>query len=185
MTRFPRGMRSPVTLVVGLMLAVESASAQVSQHSEYQLKAAYIYNFAQFIDWPPAAFANDSSPLVIAILGANPFGGELEQTIQGKNLNRHPLTVKEVRSPSEATNNCHILFISLSEKKRLPEIFSILRGTSVLTVGETEWFTETGGMINFVLVGTKIRFQINAEAAKRAGLKISSKLLNLASRPEH
>src|ERR1019366_9206706 len=79
--------------------------------------------------------------------------------------------------------NCHILFISSSEKKRLPEIFASLKGASVLTVGETDHFTESGGMINFFLEGTKMRFQINKDAATSAGLKISSKLMSLASRP--
>jgi hypothetical protein len=96
--------------------------------------------------------------------------------------------IKEFRSPIQATNwmqatNCHILFISSSEKKRLPEIFASLKGASVLTVGETDHFTESGGMINFFLEGTKMRFQINKDAATSAGLKISSKLMSLASRP--
>jgi hypothetical protein len=170
-------------LVLALRLAVGDGHAQEAQPSEYQIKAAFLYHFAQFVDWPPAAFAQATSPMVIGILGESPFGGDLEQAVRGKSLNNHSLTIKEVRSLADATNTCHILFISSSEKKRLPEIFAGLRGSSVLTVGETDRFTETGGMINFVQQGKKIRFQINEEAAKSAGLKISSKLLSLASRP--
>lgn len=172
-------------MIAALLLAADVGRAQENQPSEYQVKAAFLYNFAQFVDWPATAFANDRSPLVIGIFGADPFGGELDQTVRGKTHNSHPLAVKQLRSLSEATNSCHILFISPSEKKRLPEIFTSLGSASVLTVGETERFIESGGMINFILVGTKVRFQINDAAAKHAGLKISSKLLNLASHPVH
>jgi hypothetical protein len=174
------------TSVSGLILAClvngTAVPAQETQPSEYQLKAAFLYNFAQFVDWPAGAFAQPTSPLVIGILGDNPFGPGLEQTVRGKTINTHPLSVREFRSLAEVTNACQILFVSSTEKKRLPEIFAGLRGASILTVGETDRFTESGGMINFVLEGTKIRFQINDAAAKSAGLKISSKLLSLASR---
>ncbi len=153
-----------------------------SQPSEYQLKAAYLYHFAQFVDWPASAFSETNSPMVIGIIGQNPFSGDLEQAVRGKAINSHPLEVKEIRTLTGTTNNCHIVFISASEKDRLAEIFTSLRGTSVLTVGETERFTEAGGMINFVTQGKKIRFQINEAATREAKLKVSSKLLNLAIR---
>jgi hypothetical protein len=164
------------------LLTVGGGRAQEFQPSEYQLKAAFLFNFAKFVEWPPEAFAEARSPIVIGILGENPFGGDLERTIRNKTISNRSLAVKEIRSLAEATN-CHLLFISTSEKQRLPEIIQGLRGASVLTVGETERFTEAGGMINFVLEGNKIRFRINDEAAKSAGLKISSKLLSLALRP--
>jgi hypothetical protein len=174
------------TSILGLslvwLLSVGNGRAQESQPTEYQIKAAFLFNFAKFVEWPPAAFAEATSPMVIGVLGENPFGDDLEQTIRGKTINNRPLVIKEFRSPAEATN-CHVLFISTSEKQRLPEILKSLHGASVLTVGETDRFTETGGMINFVAEGNKIRFQINEVAAKSAGLKISSKLLSLASRP--
>ena len=120
--------------------------------------------------------------MVIGVLGENPFHDDLARTIQNKTVDDHPLVVKEFSSLTEATN-CHILFISSSEKPRLQKIITSLKGTSVLTVGEMDKFTENGGMINFVLQGTKIRFQINNDAATGAGLKISSKLLALALHP--
>lgn len=169
-------------LHLALLLASGSGRAQESQPSEYQVKAAFLFNFAKFVEWPPQAFAGPTSPIVIGILGENPFGDDLERTIRDKTVNNRPFTIKEIRSLPEATN-CHILFISTSEKKRLSEIFESLRGATVLTVGETERFVETGGMINLVKEADKIRFQINDGAAKGAGLKISSKLLNLALRP--
>lgn len=164
------------------LLSVSNGRAQEPQPSEYQIKAAFLFNFAKFVEWPATAFAEATSPIVIGVLGENPFRDDLERTIQNKTVNDRPLVVTEFRSPGEATN-CHILFISTSEKARLPEILETLRKTTVLTVSETQRFTEAGGMINFFLEGKKSRFQINDVAAKNAGLKISSKLLSLSSRP--
>jgi len=165
-----------------LCLAVCGARAQDPQPTEYQIKAAFLFNFAKFVEWPPKAFAEAPAPIVIGILGDNPFRDDLARTIRGKAIDDHPLVIKEYRSPAEATN-CHILFISASEKKRLLEILEALKGAKVLTVSETDRFTENGGMINFFLDGTKIRFQINKDAVTSAGLQISSKLMSLASRP--
>jgi hypothetical protein len=167
--------------VLALLAAVLDSRAQATQPSEYQLKAAFLYHFAQLVTWPAEAFGESGSPMVIAVLGENPFGKQLEESVRGKSVNGHPLTVKEAQTLGEVTNNCHVLFVSSSEKKRLAEILAAVRGKSVLTVGETDHFTETGGMINFTMEGTKIRFQINDSAAKAAGLKISSKLLSLAT----
>ena len=170
-----------LVLALGLLSAAPGR-AQAPAPSEYQLKAAFLYNFAKFIDWPPEAFADGKSPFIIGILGDNPFGNDLEPMVAGKKINEHPIAVQTNFAAAEATN-CHILFISSSEKKRLPEIIQSLRGTTVLTVGETERFIETGGIINFVPEAGKIRFQINGDAARAARLKVSSKLLNLAVRP--
>lgn len=165
-----------------LALAGSYGPAQEFMPTEYQVKAAFLFNFAKFIEWPPRAFASVKSPLIIGILGENPFHDDLVQTIRNKTVDDHPVLIKQFYSASDATN-CHILFISASERKHLPEIFNTLKGASVLTVSETDRFTEKGGMINFVLEGTKIRFQINKNAATSAGLKISSKLMSLALRP--
>jgi YfiR/HmsC-like len=170
------------TLIACLSLALllpTSATAQEAQPSEYQVKAAFLFNFAKFVEWPTESFVGETSPLVIGILGDNPFGGDLERTVQNKTINNHLLVIKQFHSVAEATN-CQVLFVGASEKKRLAEIFQKLRGTSILTVSEMDGFTEAGGIINFVLENKKVRFQINAEAAKAARLKISSKLLSLA-----
>jgi hypothetical protein len=168
-------------LILAWLLAAGGGRAQESPPSEYQLKAAFLYNFAKFVEWPTAAFSEATAPMVIGILGENPIRADLDRAIRDKTINNRPLLIKEPHSASEWTN-CHILFISTSEKKRLPEILGSLHGASVLTVSETDGFTQTGGMINFVSEGNKIRFQINEAAAKAAGLKISSKLLSLATR---
>ena len=173
-----------LALILIWLLTIVGARAQDPQRAEYHIKAAFLFNFARFVEWPPAAFADAGSPIVIGILGENPFQDELEQTIRDKTLNNRPLVIKQFASLGESTN-CQILFISTSEKKRLPEIFEAVRAASVLTVGETDRFIETGGMVNLVHEGSKIRFQINEPVAKNAGLKISSKMLSLASPLAH
>jgi hypothetical protein len=178
-------MRLCATFIFALILALPpfagNGFAADTQPTEYQLKAAYIYHFAQFVDWPASAFPEANSPLIIGVLGKNPFGNSLQQIVDGKVLNNHPLTVREFHSVEELTNVCHILFISQSEKSRLPEIFSAVSKMSTLTVGEVSHFTENGGMVNFVLEDDKIRFQINEINVDNAGLKMSFKLLSLAS----
>jgi len=164
-----------------LFVGVSPVRAQESQPSEYQLKAAFLYNFAKFVEWPATALPQDSSPFVIGILGNNPFNEDLKKTVAGKKISEHPIAVVSFPNLADATN-CHILFISSSEKARLTEIFKWLQTAPILTVGETDQFTETGGMINFVTEANKIRFQIKDDTAKAARLKISSKLLNLAVR---
>ena len=156
--------------------------AQDAAPTEYQIKAAFVYNFAKFVEWPSSSFATPTSPIVIGVLGDNVFGDNLQKTISNKVLNDRPLQFKEFHSVTEATN-CHILFISTSDKAKIIKIVQGLQNTSVLTVGESAEFINSGGMINFVLESNKVRFQINDEAAKKSGLKISSKLLSLAIHP--
>ena len=186
-TATQRFMRSRAIAILGLSLiwlppAGGYGGAQPPQPTEYQIKAAFLFNFAKFVEWPPGAFVKKTDPIVIGVLGDNPFRDDLVRTIREKTVDARPLEVKEFRWPAQVTN-CHILFISSSEKKRLPEILQSLKGASVLTVGETDHFTDSGGMINFFVEGSKMRFQINKDAATSAGLKISSKLMSLASRP--
>ena len=158
------------------------AGGQEVAPSEYQMKAAFLYNFAKFIDWPPAALP-DNSPIVIGVLGDDPFDGALENTLRNKNIEGHPLTARHVESLSDA-KECHILFISSSEKKHWPEISQALAGSHVLTVSENwDHFTEAGGMIYFFAADRRICFDINDEAARRASLKISSKLMLLRKKP--
>lgn len=147
---------------------------------EYQIKAAFLFNFAKFVEWPSDAFPQKNSPIVIGVLGQNVFGNYLEDTIRDKTVQNRPFVIKEFKSADEALH-CNILFISASMKDSLPAIIDNLHNASVLTVGDTDQFIKAGGMINFVIQDSKIRFQINDEAAKKAGLKISSKLLSLAA----
>lgn len=151
-----------------------------AQPTEYQIKAAFIFNFARFVEWPPKAFADTNSPMIIGVLGKNVFGDDLTQTISGKAINGHPLEFQIFKSVADATK-CHVLFINSSEKTHLSKILAQLQGSGILTVGdEMDNFLADGGMINLRIVDDKVRFEINNEAAKKADLIISSKLLRLA-----
>jgi hypothetical protein len=174
----PIGMLSLALLLAG---GHRLGLGQEPQPTEYQIKAAFLFNFARFVEWPKAAFPNPGDPLLIGVLGDNPFQDQLEKTILNKKIDDHPLVTKQFHSVADATN-CHILFISTSEKPRLPQIIKTLEGRNVLTVSEMDRFNETGGMINFTLEAGRVRFRINNDAATSAGLKISSKLLTLALR---
>lgn len=171
-----------VVLLLGLIFIMGlKCQAQGSQPTEYQIKAAFVYNFAKFVDWPGQAFASSNAPMVIGVLGENVFGDSLQQIINDKKINGHPLKFETVNSVSEATN-CQVLFISRSEKGHLSKIIGQLQGTSILTVSETDDFIGDGGMIYlFVDEENQVRFQINNDAARKAGLTISSKLLSLAA----
>jgi len=146
---------------------------------EYQTKAEFLFSFAKFIDWPPHKFTQPDSPLVIGIVGTDPFGGLLEEAVQDKRINDHTVTIRHVEAMEEL-RKCHIIFVSRSEASRLGPILSEVRGDNVLTVGESDKFISRGGMINFVMIGNTVRFEINDKEARHAGLKISSKLSSLA-----
>jgi hypothetical protein len=154
-------------------------SAQTATSPEYQIKAVFLFNFAQFVDWPPKAFADAQTPLVIGILGEDLFGSYLDETVRGEKVNNRPLVVQRFRRIGEI-KACHVLFISRSENARLEEILASLKGRSILTVGDNDDFALRGGMIRFVTEKNKIRMRINLEAVKAANLTISSKLLRLA-----
>ena len=153
--------------------------AGTSANSEYQVKAAFLFNFARFVEWPARKFPQQDSPLIVGLVGADPFQGMLEEAIQDRRVNERRLVVRHITSNAEL-RKCHLLFVSRSERDRLGPILSEVRGENVLTVGETDKFVTRGGIINFVMIDNNVRFQINERAAKHAGLKISSKLLQLA-----
>ncbi len=164
------------SVFVGLLLA---AGARAQSTDEYKVKAAFLYNFAKFVVWPPQSLKNPSDPIVIGVLGKDPFGGVLAATAAGKTLDGHPFQVRDVADALQAAA-CQILFISSSERKRLEPLFNQLGGLPVLTVGETDNFAAEGGVINFKIEGGTVRLQINVEAARRQQLHISAKLLSLA-----
>jgi hypothetical protein len=144
-----------------------------------QVEAVFLFYFSQFVDWPPGAFADEHSPIVIGVLGDDPFDGALDQAVAGERVNGRPIVVRRLRTVADA-KGCQILYISSSDAGQLPQILSALRGRSVLTVSDLDRFTQTGGMIAFVLVNEHVRLRINAEAARAAGLTLSSKLLRAA-----
>jgi hypothetical protein len=155
------------------------ASAQTAISREYEVKAVFLFNFAQFVDWPPEAAASPPVPLVIGVLGDDPFDGYLDDTVRGEKLNNRPFVVQRYRRV-EDIDACNILFIGRTNPGQLMHILAALKGRSILTVGDTEGFAEDGGIIRFVTEKNRIRFRINVEAAEAAHLVISSKLLRLA-----
>jgi YfiR/HmsC-like len=168
--------------VVALLCLTFCTAAQPDsdQPAEYQVKAAFLFNFAKFIDWPPGAFATTTSPFTICILGADPFGTDLDDSLRGKTVAYRSIVIRRCQSEAE-TRGCQILFVSRSQSRRISEILQGLHGMNVLVVGESDGFAAEGGAIEFILQQDHVRFRINPEAATRAGLMISSKLLALAT----
>ena len=171
-----------VTVVIALWAAGGGDTgvlAQSQEVSEYQVKAAFLYNFAKFVEWPPDASRDLSDPLTICIVGRDPFGTVLDEAVQGKTISGHKLVIRRSKA-GQSWKGCQIAFISSSEGKDLPSVLEGSKRSGVLTVGDTEGFAQRGGMINFVVEQERVHFEVNVEAAERAGLKISSKLLSLA-----
>jgi hypothetical protein len=166
--------------VLASVSGLPRACAQANEPSEYQLKAAFLFNFAKFIDWPPGSFPSPRSPFTICVLGQDPFGHALDDILHGKMIRDQPLAFQRLKDKTEA-RSCQIVFVSSSESTHLADILESLRGANVLLVGETTGFASSGGTIEFALDGDNhLRFTINTDAADRAGLKVSSKLLALA-----
>jgi hypothetical protein len=178
-----KASRHPVPLLfLCLMLAcsVLIYAAPVAEPivDEYQVKAAFLFNFAKFVEWPNEAFSDPNAPLVITVFGEDPFNGSLE-AVKGKLVNNRKLTIRRVKDIQEIGKS-NVLFVSPSARKELWRILEALQGQNVLTVGEDGAFTQCGGIINFVKEDNRVRFEVNVTAAERAGLKISSRLLALA-----
>jgi hypothetical protein len=149
------------------------------QINEYEVKAFFLYNFARYVEWPSGSFKAAGDPIAICILGQNPFGGALDQAVAGKSVEGRPFVVRQISDLSPG-GTCHILFVHSSERKRFRSMAGRLKGSGVLSVGETAGFIADGGVIDFLLEGGKVRFEIDVEAAGRERLRISSKLLSLA-----
>jgi len=156
-----------------------SLAAQTGAATEYQVKAVFLFNFAQFVDWPADAFSSPTTPLVIGVLGDDPFGDFLDQNVRHEQLGGRPFQVRRYQSVDEI-KTCHILFISRPNADRPEEILAGLRRRPLLTVSDADGFALRGGMIRFVTDRSRIRLQLNLEAAEAAHLSISSKLLRVA-----
>ena len=158
-------------------------AASVSAHAdaplkEYDVKAAFLYNFVTFTDWPDAAFAAPDSPFVIGVLGVDPFGPNLDRLVEGEKVGNRPIVVQRFRRIDDA-RGANLLFICASEGSRVGPLLRRLQGTHILTVGEVPGFAEQGGAIGFVTAAS-IRLEINSQAVKSAGVNLSSKIMRLA-----
>ncbi len=167
-----------VLFALGTGAAASAEKAPSSGYSEYLVKAAFLYNFAKFTEWPSEAYADASAPLTVCVLGQDPFGKALD-SIAGKRINGRRVAVSRLAGVEEA-RQCQVVFISESEEERVPRIVSYLAGRPVLTVCNAPSCTRFRGLIHLKVVAQKIRFAIDIDSADSAGLKLSSKLLALA-----
>lgn len=160
-------------------LAAFSFPGMAELPKEHEVKAAFLYNFAKFVTWPDNAFTSPEAPLVIAVLGKDPFGQVLENTLRAKKIGAREIHIERYASIA-AIRSPHVLFVANSELATLPEIVNACRGKPILLVGDMEDFAQKGGVVNFYIETSKIRFAISIEAARKAQLQISSQLLKLA-----
>jgi YfiR/HmsC-like len=174
--------------ILGMTLnwtSAADAQAGDADSSEYLIKAGFIYNFAKFVEWPSAAFSQPDSPIVIGVIGTDPFGSVLDHIVEDKKIGPRGFVVKRYKGGKDLKDlkdlkDCKILFVSASEKAHVDEILQSVKGLPILTVGETSGFAERGGVIRFTLEDNRVRFEVNVEAAHQADLNISSRLLTLA-----
>ena len=178
-----RSAKAPRTrlgrLIAAAALVASVVYADFADVSEYDVKAAYLFNFAKFVEWPSDAFRDPSEPISIAVVGDDPFDGALDRTLAGKTIRGRTLVAKRFATAANL-EHCHILFIPESEGGRTGEILARVLGTPTLTVGETERFAHDGGMVTLVVERSRVRFDIDLKAARDARLNPSSELLKVA-----
>ncbi len=146
---------------------------------EYPVKLAFLYNFTKFVEWPSDSFRNPDAPLVICIVGNDPFNPSIEGELRSRTVGSHPIEVRTLRT-SDILSVCHMVFVPVTAEDQATKVVRGLKGSSTLTVGETEGFAVLGGIINLTVEENKLHFEVNLLAAERAGLKISAKMLALA-----
>jgi hypothetical protein len=167
-----------IIFIFFVSLWIPNGYAQKKKPGEYEVKAAFLYNFSKFIEWPDKASSYYSGSFNMCVFGEGPLANALE-SIQDETIGQKKLVMKHVNALQQA-KNCHVLFIGSSEGENLEQIIRALKGMNILLVGDTEGYAQKGVLINFYIEQNKVRFEINVDAVKRSGLRISSKLLNLA-----
>lgn len=174
--------RTVILLVLGVwavLSAAPGAQAQSLLDREYRIKAAFLYNFVKFVDWPTEVLPEANDTISICVLSEDPVVYEALETIKGKTVKGRRLTIRRADTAKDL-ESCQVAFFGFSEEKRLPQVMRTLQASSVLTVGEVDRFAQSGGIINLVVENNKVRFEINVERAERARLKLGSQLLSLA-----
>jgi YfiR/HmsC-like len=167
-------------LVLAMLVCARGYGENTAQPpSEYQVKAAFLYNFVKFVEWP-ATPEEQTRPIELCVLGKDPFRGELQRAVDGKAVSGRSLIIRQM-SEASAAQSCHVLFMAVSEAGRVADILKTVAAWNILTVSELDRFLDRGGMINFIMQGQRVRFEINPAAAVRARLTISSKLLQLGA----
>lgn len=175
-----RGGRVWSMAALVLLLTAPSLRAQATKPTDYDVKAAYLYNFGRFVEWPPQSTASQGDAFNVCVLGQDPFGPTLDTTLAGETIAGKSVVARRVSTPQEAAN-CRILFIGATETSQLNKIIGALDKEAVLTVSDMPQFSQHGGMIQFVLEGKRVRFEVNLAAAQRVGLTLSSELLKVAT----
>jgi hypothetical protein len=178
---WPRVISAAGKILAAVLLLVLSAqlTAQTSASREYNIKAVFLYNFTQFVEWPSNTFNNPETPFVIGILGDDPFHSYIDETVVGEKVKGHAIVIKRYQNVNDV-KNCQILFISSKEAGRIKEILFAVQNRNILTVSDIPNFATNGGMICLTTKDNKIKLQINPSSAKAADLNISSKLLHVA-----
>ncbi|MGP1665302.1 MAG: YfiR family protein [Rhodanobacter sp.] len=159
--------------------AADVIAAEGAESIELRVKAAFLYKFASYVEWPESAFAQPETPFTIAVIGADPIATELKQVVFGRSVNGRPVTVRQFR-PGESIAGVHILFFGSSVAPQLGSLLKAVRPFPVLTVTESEGALAEGSVINFVLIDQRVRFEISRESASRSKLRLSSRLLAVA-----
>jgi hypothetical protein len=168
------------SLVAALVSPLAAAPARSAEESlEYNVKAAFLFNFTKFVDWPADTFADEKSPFQLCVLGEDPFGKILDDVVANEAVNGRPIAVRRLPRGTDP-RSCQILFFGRTERERQAEVLASLRGAPVLTVGESDRFLADGGLVSFFLDARKVRFEIHLPNVERTPLRISSKLLRLA-----
>jgi hypothetical protein len=161
------------------LAAVTPTRGQDNPSIEYQVKAAFVFNFAKFVEWPSDTFKSENASIIICVFGHDSFGSALDEIIRGQAINNRAVAARRI-SELPDLKSCQLVFVSSVEDKHLPEILGSLKGMSALVIGQGEGFAERGGGIQFFLEANKLRFAVNVDAIHRARLTVSSKLLALA-----
>jgi hypothetical protein len=172
-------LRRTIVAASWLLFSVPYVLGQ-QKPTDYQVKAAYLYNFGRFVEWPARAAATKGDSFTVCVLGEDPFGPALDATLAGETIDGKNVIAKRISTPEESSN-CQILFVSSAEDGRVNKIIGALDKKAVLTVSDMPRFSQHGGMIQFLLEGNKVRFEVNLTAAQRAGLTLSSELLKIAT----
>lgn len=169
-----------VALVLSAIGCSLAHSSDAATSREYQLKAAFVYNFTKFIEWPPQSFSDANAPIVIGVLGETPLATELEQLIRDRKVNGHAILLKKIHSAADAAST-HLLFVSTTEDAQFASWRADIETRAIVTVGESASFAQNGGTINFLLQDDKVRFEISTALVERTGLRISAQLQKLAA----
>ena len=172
--------RLAILALVYVLLGVPALHAQNAKPTDYDVKAAYLYNFGRFVEWPAEVTAAQSGHFTVCVLGQDPFGPSLDTTLAGETIGGKNIVAKRISNPQES-DDCRILFLSPTEGGHLKKIVAELDKKAVLTVSDIPQFAQLGGMIQFVLEGKRVRFEVNLAATQRAGLTLSSELLKVAT----